>query len=164
MTLYPPAVQRVDAVEPSDVAWQLASRRLAATSTPVERSALDAQALPFADGTFDTCLTTWTLCSIPDIAAALHEVRRVLRPDGTLHFVEHGLAPDESVRRWQHRLEPLQRRLFGGCHLTRPMGDLIAAAGFELTLLDTFYMDGSPRFAGATYLGVARPREAASPT
>ena len=152
---YPTAVRRVTAVEPSDVAWHLATRRVTAAPVRVERLATDAQALPFPDGAFDACLSTWTLCSIADATAALRELRRVVRPGGTLHFLEHGIAPDESVRRWQGRLEPLQKRLFGGCHLTRAMDDLVTAAGFEITALDTFYMEGSPKVTGATYLGVA---------
>ncbi|MGZ4561809.1 MAG: class I SAM-dependent methyltransferase, partial [Mycobacteriaceae bacterium] len=125
---YPEAVTRVAAVEPSDVGWKLAAKRLAATSTPVQRSGLDGQSLPFADGSFDAAVSTWTLCTIPDVGAALREVRRVLKPGGTLHFVEHGLAPDEGVRRWQRRLEPVQKRVFGGCHLTRPVVDLLTIA------------------------------------
>jgi len=117
---YPPAVTHVAAVEPADVGWKLAGKRLRATTVPVQRSGLDGESLPFADDRFDAALSTWTMCTIPDVAAALHELRRVLKPGGTLHFVEHGLAPDERVRHWQHRLEPLQKRLFGGCHLTRP--------------------------------------------
>jgi hypothetical protein len=81
----------------------------------------------------------------------------VLKPGGTLHFVEHGLAPDAGVRTWQHRLEPLQKRLFGGCHLTRQIPRLITAAGFEITELDEYYEEGSPKFLGANALGVARP-------
>ena len=153
---YPSSVERVTAVEPSDVAWRLATRRVSGATIPVEREALDAQDLPFEDGTFDACLSTWTLCSVPDAMVALAEVRRVLQPGGTLHYVEHGSAFDESVRRWQGRLEPLQRRLFGGCHLTRDISGLVAAAGFEVLELHRFYMDGSPRVTGATYLGVAR--------
>jgi SAM-dependent methyltransferase len=152
---YPAAVTRVAAVEPSDVGWRLAGERLRAARVPVQRSGLDGQSLPFADGSYDAALSTWTLCSIPNAAAALGEVRRVLRPGGTLHFLEHGLAPDERVRRWQRRLDPLQRRLFGGCHLTRPIADLVTAAGFAITGLDVFYQEGTANVTGADSLGTA---------
>ena len=152
---YPATVTRVAAVEPADVGWKLADKRLRATSVPVQRSGLDGQSLPFDDNSYDAALSTWTLCTIPDVAGALAEVRRVLKPGGTLHFVEHGLAPDENVRRWQRRLDPLQQRLFGGCHLTRPVVDLLTAAGFTITELDVFYEEGSPKFLGADSLGDA---------
>lgn len=102
---YPSSVAQVAAVEPADLGWKLADKRLRRTHVPVQRSGLDGQSLPFADDSFDTALSTWTLCTIPDVATALREVRRVLKPGGALHFVEHGLAPDERVRRWQRRLE-----------------------------------------------------------
>jgi len=152
---YPPKVTRVAAVEPADVGWKLAARRLGATTTPVERSGLDGQSLPFEDDSFDAALSTWTMCTIPDLGAALAELRRVLKPGGKLHFVEHGLAPDEKVRRLQHRLEPIQKRVFGGCHLTRPIVDRLSAAGFTITEVDVFYEDNAPKFLTAQSLGVA---------
>ncbi|HEY5395820.1 MAG TPA: class I SAM-dependent methyltransferase [Trebonia sp.] len=152
---YPAAVTQVTAVEPSDVGWRLAADRVEAATVPVQRSGLDGQSLPFPDDSFDAALSTWTLCTIPDVEAALREVRRVLRPGGTLHFLEHGLAPDEPVRRWQRRLEPVQIRLAGGCHLTRRIVDLLTAAGFTVGEVDVFYEQGAPKFEGADSLGTA---------
>jgi SAM-dependent methyltransferase len=152
---YPAAVTAVTAVEPSDVAWRLAADRVMAAQLPVRRSGLDGQDLPFEDQTFDTALSSWTLCTIPDAVAALRELRRVLKPGGTFHFVEHGLAPDEPVRRWQRRLEPMQRRLAGGCHLTKPIAELITTAGFTITQADVFYQPGAPKSLAALTLGRA---------
>ena len=152
---YPSTVTKVVAVEPADVGWKLAEARVSASSIPVERSGLDGESLPFADDRFDAALSTWTLCTIPDVATALREVRRVLKPGGTLHFVEHGLAPDEPVQRWQRRVEPLQKRLLGGCHLTRPIVGLLTTAGFTIAEVDVFYEQGAPKFEGADSLGIA---------
>lgn len=153
---YPSAVTSVAAVEPSDVAWARSAARRAASPVPVERVTLDAQSLPLPDRSCDTALSTWTLCTVPDPALALAELRRVLRPGGTLHFLEHGLAPDEGVRRWQRRLEPIQKRVAGGCHLTRAIPRLLTDAGFELVELDEFYQDHAPKFLAAEHLGIAR--------
>jgi ubiquinone/menaquinone biosynthesis C-methylase UbiE len=152
---YPATVSRVAAVEPSDVAWRLASDRVEESPVAVERAGLDGQSLPFPDDSFDAALSTWTMCTIPDVEAALAELRRVLRPGGTLHFIEHGLAPDESVVKWQRRLDPLQQRLFGGCHLTRPIRELVEQAGFTVGRAEVFYEKGAPKALGADTLGVA---------
>jgi ubiquinone/menaquinone biosynthesis C-methylase UbiE len=152
---YPARVSRVSAVEPADLGWKLAQKRLADAPVPVERSGLDGQSLPFPDDSFDTALSTWTMCTIPDLDSALAELRRVLKPGGRLHFIEHGLAPDEPVQRWQHRLEPVQKRVFGGCHLTRPIVPLLKNAGFTIRDVDEFYEDSAPKFLAADSLGVA---------
>ncbi len=155
IAFYPATVRRVTAVEPSDLAWRLATQRIAASAVPIERAGLDGQCLPFDDASFDAALSTWTMCTIPDAVAALHELRRVLKPGAPLHFLEHGLAPDAKVQRWQHRLDSLQGRLFAGCSLSRPIVDLVTQAGFTINEVDLFYEDDTPKFLGADYLGVA---------
>jgi SAM-dependent methyltransferase len=152
---FPPAVTGVAAVEPADLCWKLAARRVRAASVPVRRAGLDGQALGFPDHSYDAALSTWSLCTIPDPVAALREVRRVLRPGAALHFLEHGLAPDETVRRWQRRLDPVEMRLTGGCRFTRPIAELLVAAGFTVTELEAFYQPGVPRFSGAYSIGTA---------
>ncbi|QIG43204.1 methyltransferase domain-containing protein [Nocardioides anomalus] len=139
---YPDAVTAVDAVEPSERAWALSAGRRAGSPVPVERTGLDGQRLEAPDATYDAALATFTLCTLPDPATALGEVRRVLRPGGTLHVLEHGLAPEPGVARWQRRLEPLQRRVAGGCHLTRDVPALLAAAGFRVTGVEQSYLPG----------------------
>ena len=151
---YPAGLERVRAVDPAAVGRKLAARRAAACAVPVEYVGSDAQALPVADASVDSVLSTWTLCTILDAAQALAEIGRVLRPGGSFRFVEHGLAPDAKVARLQQRLTPLQRRAFGGCHLNRRIDQMVAAAGLELTRMDTYYMKG-PRALGYTLEGVA---------
>ena len=152
---YPAGVTSVAAVEPADTGWKLASKRVSGSPVPIDRTGLDGQALPLADHSCDAALSTYTLCTIPDVTAALAELRRVLKPGAAFHFLDHGLAPDEPVGRWQHRLDPLQQRLFGGCHLTRPIADLVTEAGFTITDVDIFYEKGAPKIWGAVSLGVA---------
>ena len=152
---YPASVTRVLAVEPSDVGWGLAAERVAAARAAVERVGLDAQALPLADASVDSALSTWTLCTVPDPGRALRELRRVLRPGGRLVFVEHGLSPDARVARWQRRLDPLQRRVVGGCRLTLPVLSVVEDAGFTVERVDNEYEPGAPRPVGYLYEGTA---------
>ena len=162
---YPAGVTKIWAVEPSDVAWGIAEERRqepgraqASGRPPVVRAGLDGQVLDLPDASMDSALSTFTLCTIPDVAAALREVRRVLRPGGSLHFLEHGLAPDPGVARWQHRLTPVQRRVAAGCHLDRPVASLVEEAGLVVEELDTFYLGGALpglKVAGHLYLGRA---------
>ena len=151
---YPPAVTRVQAVDPALAGRRLAAKRVAASPVPVEYVGLDGQNLPIDDDSVDHVLTTWTLCTIGDVDRALGEIRRVLRPGGAMHFVEHGRAPDPKVARWQDRLTPVQRRLAGGCHLNRPIRDLIATAGLDLDRIDTYFLPG-PKVFSHMYEGVA---------
>ncbi len=151
---YPSAVRRVRAVDPATTGRKLASRRVAASLVPVEYVGLDGQALPVDSASIDHALVTWTLCTIPDVERALDEILRVLRPGGELHFVEHGRSPAPAVSRWQDRLTPLQRRVFGGCHLNRPIDDLLARAGFQIGCMENYYLRG-PKAMAYMFEGVA---------
>jgi SAM-dependent methyltransferase len=139
---YPETVSQVDVVEPSDLGWQMSVRRRARSPVPIERTGLDGQRLAAADGQYDAVLSTFTLCTIPDAARALTQVHRVLRPGGAFHFLEHGLAPDRGVARWQRRLDPVQQLVCGGCHLSRDVPALVAGAGLELADVESSYLPG----------------------
>jgi ubiquinone/menaquinone biosynthesis C-methylase UbiE len=155
LPLYGAGVRRLSALDPSLALWKLARSRAARAVVPVEFAAGSAEHLPFETGAFDAVVTTWTLCSIPDPHAALAEVGRVLVPGGQLFFVEHGRAPDARVRAWQDRLTPLWSRLAGGCHLNRPIEELIARAGFRIARIERGYKPG-PRPFTYRIRGVAR--------
>ena len=159
---YPPEVDRVLAVEPSDVAWRIArDKHLAAGGPEVVRAGLDGQALELADDSCDHALSTFTLCTIPELDAALAEVRRVLRPGGSFHFLEHGLSSDPGVARWQRRLTPLQRRVAAGCHLDRAVAEHVRGVGLDIVELDTFYLAErvpAVKVVGHLYLGRAVAR------
>ena len=154
---YPSAVTSVTAIEPSEVAWSLSVRERGRSQVPVVRAGLDGQRLPFGDRVFDNALSTWTLCTIPDPVAALREIARVLKPGGRLFFVEHGAAPDVGVLRWQQRWDPVQRRMFAGCHVSRPIPALLEQAGLPAEQLSRYYAAGEPRLFGSLYEGCAAP-------
>ena len=155
LEVLPDEVDTVLAVEPARLARHLAEERIAAGRVAVEHVGLDGQQIPLDDDSCDGALSTFTLCTIPDVDAALAELRRVVRPGGRLHFLEHGLSPDTTVARWQRRIEPLQRRLADGCHLTRDPADLVRRAGFELEQVSSRYARGPKPWSWFTE-GVAR--------
>ncbi len=142
VALYPPEVTKVYAVEPAAVARKIAEDRIAASPVMIEHIGLRGEAIPLDDDSCDAALSTFTLCTIPDVERALAEVRRVVRPGGRLHFLEHGGSPDESVAKWQRRIEPVQKRVADGCHLTRDPAALVTAAGFEMERVESRYARG----------------------
>ncbi len=155
---YTPKITKLVAIEPSKVCMKIAEPRIAKSPIPVEYGGLTGEHLDLPSGEFDAALSTWTLCTIPNMNAALAEVRRVLKPGGVFHFVEHGHAPDPSVARWQARIEPPWKHIAGGCHITRRIAEGIGRAGFDIQKLDTYYYKGEPKPMGYTYEGRAVSR------
>ncbi len=154
LPFYPAAVREILGLEPAPRLVAMARAAAAASAVPVTLIEGAAEAIPLDTGSIDTVVTTWTFCTIPGADAALAEVRRVLKPGGRLLFVEHGLAPDQRVRRWQDRLTPAWRRLSGGCHLNRPIRAMIEGAGFRIDRIETGYMPG-PKAMTFMYEGAA---------
>ena len=157
LPFYRPPVREILALEPAPRLMTMARSASRAISMPVTFLEASAEAIPLDQHCVDTIVTTWTMCSIPHAATALAEMRRVLRPGGKLLFVEHGLAPDVGVRRWQEWLTPAWRRISGGCHLNRPIRSMIEAAGFRIDRIETGYMPG-PKPMTFMYEGSARPK------
>jgi ubiquinone/menaquinone biosynthesis C-methylase UbiE len=153
---YRPEVTRLKAIEPARMLPKRVERRIAVCSFPVERIAAQAESLPLEDATCDCAVTTWTLCSVRDVAASLAELRRVLRPGGKLLFLEHGLSDDPRVAPWQRRLTPLSRLLGCGCHLDRPIARFIEASELTTVRLERFVLHGESPIVGQMYVGVAR--------
>ena len=156
LPFYRAPVQEVLALEPAPRLVAMARHASHGTGIPVGFLEASAEAIPLDDRSVDTVVTTWTLCTIPHAETALGEMRRVLRPGGKLLFVEHGLAPDESVRRWQNRLTPAWKCISGGCHLNRPIRTMIEGNGFRCDRLETGYMPG-PKPMAFIYEGSASP-------
>lgn len=154
---YPEAVTKLTALDSENFRPEVVQQRIAKARFPVEQVQLDAGGkLPFADASFDTVVTTWTLCSIANVDAALLEMKRVLKPDGELLFCEHGRSDDAKTATWQDRLNPLQKIVGCGCNMNRAMDGLLKKAGFEIMTLDRFVMANAPRVLGETYRGVAK--------
>ncbi|MEX2016439.1 MAG: class I SAM-dependent methyltransferase [Candidatus Hydrogenedentales bacterium] len=152
---YPATVTRVTVADKNPAMHKIAQRRIAESPLEVEHHVMDGQELPLDDASFDNVVCTFTLCSIPDVSKALSELRRILRPGGKLLFIEHGLADDAKLQRWQHRLTPLQKMIGDGCRLNRNIGEIIRDARFRIAQLDNFYMPNEPRLFGYIYRGVA---------
>jgi ubiquinone/menaquinone biosynthesis C-methylase UbiE len=156
LPFYGPEASEVVGLDPSGSLLRMAKRRVGPSGPAVDMIEGSAEAIPLEDASFDTVLTTWSLCSIPDLSAALREMRRVLKPSGALLFVEHGRAPDPRVTQWQDRITPLWKPIAGGCHLNRPIDVLIRRAGFEISDLRVGYMAGPKPFT-FMYEGRATP-------
>ena len=157
LPFYSSNARQVIGLDPSPKLLAMARRASRLNSRPVQFIEGSAEKIPLEDASADTIVTTWTLCSIPAVLAALDEMRRVLRPTGRLLFVEHGQAPDTNVRQWQDRLTPLWKRIGGGCHLNRAIRELIEEAGFQFDRLETGYMRG-PKVLAFMYEGSAHRR------
>jgi len=156
LPFYGPGVRHLFALEPSPELRRMAGRRVKDAEFTVEFLDRSAEEIPLEPASVDTVVMTWTLCTISDPVQALQEMKRVLKPDGALLFVEHGLAPDAGVRAWQRRLNPLWNRIGGGCNLDRKIDELIARSGFRLGELETEYVKGLKPMS-FTYSGWARP-------
>lgn len=154
---YSARAERVIGLEPSPKLLAMTRKAAQRASVPLELIESTAEAIPLYNRSIDTVVTTWTMCSIPDVQRALGEMRRVLKPTGRLLFVEHGRSPDPGVRRWQDRLTPVWRCISGGCHLNRAISEMIEGAGFRIERIDTGYMRG-PKPMTFMYEGSARPR------
>jgi ubiquinone/menaquinone biosynthesis C-methylase UbiE len=154
---YPRTIEVLIGVEPSREMLVKARRHAAWVHFPVRLMEGEAESLPLEDRSIDSVVTTWTLCSVRDPMAALRQIRRVLRPGGRLIFIEHGLAPEAGVRRWQERITPLWRRIAGGCHLNRPIDGLIGQSGLRLAEIETGYLVRGPRPFTFHYRGQAAP-------
>lgn len=153
---YDPArVTRLYALEPSEGMLARARRAAQGAPVPVEILAEPAERLSLPDGGIDTVVTTYCLCSIPDVSAALGGVRRALKPGGRLLFCEHGLAPEPSVQRWQRRIEPVWKPIAGGCHLARDIPDILTRSGFTIERMESGYRPNAPRWAGFDFCGEA---------
>jgi ubiquinone/menaquinone biosynthesis C-methylase UbiE len=155
LPFYSRDVRRLVAVDPSREGAKLARKRIADAQFPVEYLPVGGEQISAPDHTFDSVVSTFTLCTIADPLAALEQMRRVLKPGGKLFLIEHGLSADPKIQKWQRRLDRLNHFVLGGCHLNRDMRRMVAEAGFEFDQVDQYYMQGAPKFAAFMTRGVA---------
>jgi ubiquinone/menaquinone biosynthesis C-methylase UbiE len=153
---YPAAVQRVVAVDPSTEGAKLARKRIAAARFPVEYIPLAGEEISAADASFDSVVSTFTLCTIPDPLAALRQMLRVLKPDGRFFLVEHGRSSEPKIQRWQDRMNGVQRAMCGGCNMNRDIERLVREAGFAFEEIDKYYVKGQPKLVACMTRGIAR--------
>ncbi len=149
-------VDHLFGLDPSEEMWSIAQRQISLDTIPVAFLKAPAEQIPLDDNTVDSIVITYTLCTIPNVSASLKEMKRVLKPDGHLLFCEHGAAPDESVLKWQNKLNPVWKKFGGGCNLNRDIPGLIKSGGFNITKLETMYIPG-PKIASYNYWGIAKP-------
>ena len=152
---YPEQVEELVVIDPNEGMNRKALKRISRTTFAVTHHTLGAESLPFCADRFDCVISTWTLCSIPDVERAMFEVHRVLRPGGLFLFVEHGVSPDPAIRKWQDRLTPLQRVIGDGCHLNRDILTLVRGSGLRMVDVAEFYKDKLPRLGAYFYRGRA---------
>ncbi|MDA7815166.1 class I SAM-dependent methyltransferase [Porticoccaceae bacterium] len=151
-------VDKILGLDPSEELNRMALKVAEDKGIPVEFILSGAEAMPLPDNHVDTVLVTFTMCTIPEVAAANKEMLRVLKPGGKMIFCEHGLAPDTNVSKWQSRIDPIWGKIAGGCHLNRDIPGLITAAGFEIEAMEQMYLPSTPKFAGYNYWGTAVAR------
>jgi SAM-dependent methyltransferase len=155
LPFYPADVERVVAIDPSSASYELAQKRIAAAPFPVEYLPLTGERIEAPDASFDAAVSTFTLCTVGDPVATLEQIRRVLKPGGRLHLLEHGLADDVAVQRWQTRFNGINGLLLGGCRLNRNIERLVRDAGFSFDRIDKYYLEGDPKFLGWVTRAVA---------
>ncbi|MEO0488400.1 MAG: class I SAM-dependent methyltransferase [Cyanobacteria bacterium J06659_2] len=156
LAYYPETVSQLTVIDPNPGMNAIAQRRITQSAIAVDSHLINGEALPMGDRSFDSVVSTWTLCSIANVEQALQEIHRVLKPSGRFFFIEHGLSPEPGVQTWQNRLTPIQKIVADGCHINRPIDALIGKR-FELLALERFYEPSIPKVAGYFYKGIAKP-------
>jgi ubiquinone/menaquinone biosynthesis C-methylase UbiE len=157
LSYYPPQIHKLVTVDPNPGMNRRARKRIEESNIIVDNRVLSGEDLPFEDASFDSVVSTWTLCSIPNVERAIAQIERVLKPKGKFFFIEHGLSNEPNIRVWQNRLTPIQKVIADGCHFNRNIEQIIKEK-FNIVTLEKFYMPNTPKFVGYLYKGVASKR------